>query len=107
MLKTNQPYFKIIILIVIAIIFMVIGIYYSNKSKQNKDNYIPDNTEVEVIGSQGEAPQVSTPSVTGNANSSMGPAKVDDLIGGTNASEFYQAPSTEKLLEGKDIEINK
>lgn len=105
--KTTPDYTVIIVLILVSVGLIIYGYTASKNTTQTDYSYQPDSTEV-VVGENKDAfPQNNSSGQTQDSGGDLGPAKVDELIGGTNASEFYQAPSTEKLLEGKEIEISK
>lgn len=102
------PNYKVIIILSLISVGLIIYGYNASKSiGKTNYSYQPDSTEV-VVGENKDAfPQNNSSGPTQDSGGDLGPAKVDELIGGTNANEFYQMPSTEKLLEGKEIEINK
>lgn len=96
---------KILILIASIVILFCVGFFWQ-KNSQVKINYLPNNTEIEVKKDTGDNLQPTDSVGSNEINTQLGPPKVGNIIGGgTSQDEFYKAPSTEKLLEGKGINI--
>lgn len=97
--KRKLPYFKIISLAIIIFVLLYFGISAS-KNNTKLSNSSNDNL-LEVVDSNGQAPA----DLQSTSEQILGPAKVNDMIGNNNSASFNNAPSTEELLKGKEIEI--
>lgn len=81
-------------------------IFVSGNSRNNEFFYQPDSVEV-VVEDAGGAAQLPEPNNDQELDMSkkLGPATVDEIVGVESNREFYQEPSMDRLLEGKEIEI--
>lgn len=105
--KHQHPWpigYQIVIALLLIITFGLMGFWSTEKTDDDQPQP-QDNTQIIVQDSDGAAPETQGVQTSGGIDGELGPAKVEDIIGGTSAQEFYQAPSADKLIEGKDIEI--
>lgn len=94
------------IVLVVAGIILIINLS-DNKQEKSKTLYNPGNIEVVVTDNAGGSQNSSTNNSSGpNMVNELGAATTGEINGG--ASNVQQVPgSTEKLLEGKEVEIGK
>lgn len=109
-LKTN--YSRNIIPIT-AMVLIIVGIILivslsNNIKKKTERNILTDssNVEIEVRDNVGGDQFSNHGNIQGPSNSNqLGPSTVDEITRGSSSEEFYQTPNTEKMLEGKEIEV--
>lgn len=105
--KLQVTSYKFLIPILVIIILSVVAIIVSLPKKEKSAPYqliIPDNTEVNVIKSSSELPDIPAieKNATDNNSPQQGPATTQDL-----GNDVNQSISTEDLLKGKEIEIKR